>query len=733
MAAFYLKNVTYSYPGRNINAVKDISFKIEKGEYVAILGSNGSGKSTLARLLTGFLEPDSGTIALESSQKSNINYGVPTGIVFQSPRDQIVAETLERDTAFGPENIGCPQDVTQKRTSNYLSLIDLLDRHADKTANLSLGQKQKLALAGILALSPKLLVLDEAVSMVDPAMRVSILNYLDEWKNDNPERTIIHITHDIEEAFRANRIIAIDDGTIIFNDSKEQFIANPKISKRLFGSNPISLRDKEVQDKAVIKDKKAGLVLQNVHFLYDKTNSLKKETETKSLMSNFHGGVHNISLSFFKGQVTALMGESGSGKSTILELASGLLQPDSGSIVASSKPVLALQETESALFEEFAADDVAFGPRNQGMSGKKLKERVKQAMDIAAIPFAQYADRRTVALSGGEKRKIALAGIIALENEVYLFDEPTAGLDPGSRHQIMNMLGELAKQGKTVVFSTHRKEEGDFAHRCITLSNGQVIEDTQKGTNSDFYKGLAPVHCGDLSMLDGLRTTSTGLYCKRKSLIHGLKPQTKYLIFLAVFITGIALQNFYWLCGFSLFSFVYVLSSRFPLKKLLITFLKFLPWIALFAAFQFLLFPMQANESVYWEWSFITITPSKILLVVKTLLHIISALCAISAFLYSTEETELLDGLKILCKPLDAIGIKSKYIAMTASLVFRFIPILADEAAQIIKVQIIRGGFKPTKGLMNRVKNMLPLFIPLILQTFKRAEALGDTLNARYF
>jgi energy-coupling factor transport system ATP-binding protein len=728
MPNFSVKNVTYSYPNFTVPAVKNISFSIAQGEYVAVLGANGSGKSTLARLMTGFLEPDVGTITIQGRSASQKNT-VPSGIVFQSPRDQIVAETLERDTGFGPENIGCSLTETKIRVRECLSLIDLLDRSTDKTASLSLGQKQKLALSGILALSPDLLVLDEAVSMVDPDMRLAILDYLDTWHTSH--RTIVHITHDIDETLRATHIIAIDNGSLIFDGTRDEFCNNHSISQRLFGSAPPSLRPSQADTFD-----EPGLVFQNVNFVYAKVDKNIKATEKTKLMDKFYGGVQNISLAFERGKVTALMGNSGSGKTTILELAAGLLKPTLGCVMAASKPVLALQETESALFEEFVADDVAFGPRNQGMKGIKLKECVKNAMDMAAIPFLEYGNRRSYALSGGEKRKIALAGIIAMQSQVYLFDEPTAGLDPLSRHQIMHMLAKLAEQGKTVVFSTHRKEEGEFAHRCIQLSNGKVFADTNGAFTSDLDCNnglLEPVHCGDLSMLDGLRNTTIGLYVKRKSLIHSRKPSTKYLLFLAIFITGIALQNFYLLCGISIISVGYVMLARYSLKKLIITFLKFLPWILLFASFQFLLFPMKQGESIYWAYSFITITPSKVSLVIKTVLHIVAALSAITAFLYSTEETELLDGLKTLCHPLDKIKIKSKYIAMTASLVFRFVPLLADEAAQIIKVQIIRGSFKPTKGLIHRVKSMLPLFVPLILQTFKRAEALGDTLDARYF
>ncbi len=421
----------------------------------------------------------------------------------------------------------------------------------------------------------------------------------------------------------------------------------------------------------------------------------------------------DFSVAFEEGSLTSIMGVSGSGKSTFFELVAGLLPYNAGSISCNSKPVLALQETENALFEEFVADDVAFGPSNQGITGKELKERVEWAMEMCGLSFNTFADRQTFALSGGEKRKVSLATIIALHSNVYLFDEPTAGLDPISRTRILKTMEQLVASGKTVIYSTHRIEEGSFADRCITLENGVIVSDTSP-VSVPFERTLPNIEKLDTSLLQGLSATASGLYQKKASVIHRMAPAPKVIVFLTLFITGLLLPSISTLAIGTVFCWGYALLAKYSIKKLIYTFILFLPWLALFAFLQFLLMVPRLE-----------VTPEKITLIITTILHVLSAYPVVVGFLYSTDESEILDGLKIL--------FRNRHLSLLFSLVFRFVPLLSDIAAQIIKVQIIRGGLKPKKGFFNKIKIMLPLFVPLILQTLRRAESFGETLDARYF
>ncbi|MBE6347651.1 MAG: ATP-binding cassette domain-containing protein [Spirochaetaceae bacterium] len=711
MSFVSVKNLSYSYPDSNIHAVKNVSFSVEKGEYIAVLGSNGSGKSTLAKLIFGFLEPDSGSIKIQEGQN-------PIGFVQQHPRYQIIAGTVERDTAFGPENLNLPQVEIKQRTQTCLKQVDLLEKSTEKPNTLSLGQTQKLALSGILALSPDLLILDEAVSMIDPITRRQILELLE--KLNNAGTTIIHISHDLDEAFMAKRIIVMEDGIISFDGDKEEFRNKTELLNNIFGNLETNIFSKKtLQNQEETTDKEISVLLENINFEYKKNNPVLK----------------NISLAFKTGSITAVMGKAGSGKSTLFEVIASLLAPTSGKVYTTGKPSLAFQDAESALFESVVADDVAFGPENLGLKGKELKERVKSSMDICSIPFEKYKDRPIQMLSGGEKRKVALAGIIAMDSPIIILDEPGAALDPTSRTQFFTLLKELAQQGKTIIFSTHRMEEAMTADRIIRLHEGRISSDSNPikipidkspYVQNDRYKKYS-------SLLDNLRNISLGDFCLKKSLVHNMQPHSKILLFFALFLSTLVFQNIVLLscaCGISL---IYALLAKYPIKKIILRILKMLPWILIFFVFQVLLFKNSPQDKILWEWNFIKITDVKFMLGLRMILHFVGAMICISVFSYSIEESELVDGMKHLLKPFEKLKFNTKTVTVMILLVMRFIPILTEEASHIVKTQIIREGIKSAKGLTGKIKTIMPIIIPLILQTIKRSENLADALEARYF
>ena len=767
MKIFIAHTVSYSYPDSPKKAVRDISFSIEKGSYTARLGANGSGKSTLARLICGFLKPDAGTMTL-ISEKAADGKTAPTGIVFQEPKPQIIASIVKKDTELGPRNLkNTAQDVSDAADS-VLELVRLGEKKDDSVLSLSLGQTQKLALSGILAMSPEFLVLDEAVSMVDPQTRDEILRFISDCNKKG--QTVISITHDISEALMADHILAMDDGNLIFDGTKTDFEKSP-LKETLFGT-PAQRRNRglggvtsggakfdaagantvagAVDDGALQTggEQLAGgrrettLALSNISFSYGKNTVLD-----------------DISVSFERGTLTAITGASGSGKSTLFEIASGLLSAQNGKVVATTRPVLCLQDSSAALFEEFAADDVAYGPINNGMSGARLKETVKNAMEMAGLPFEKFAEKRSVELSGGEKRKLSTAGIIALDSDVMLFDEPCAGLDPAGRKHILETFMRLCDAGKTIVFSTHRLEEADVADRHIVLKDGKLFEAgaetrvpdvgtaeaakkdavsengvadtneaigaTQRNTASMSValKECPPLDTGIL--LNRLRKTTGGLYEKGTAPIYKLPPALKYMIFLLCFIPGTVFSNLYIAAAMVPVALIYACLAGLNLLKAAKNVLKLIPWLLIFSFLQLLLIPPAADETILLKIGFIAISSGKIKLFVTTLFHLICGIFCLYGFLHSISETEAAEGFQKL--------VPSKTAALVLIVLFRFIPLLADEAALIIKVQLIRGGLKSKKGFFKNLKALLPLFVPLIIRTIQRAESMADALTARYF
>lgn len=761
------ENLSYVYEDNNLEAVKNVSFAVSRGSYVAILGLNGSGKSTLARLLCGIYQPSSGNVKIFSESKA------PVGIVFQSPKNQIIASIVKTDTSFGPENLGFSATETENIVLSSLKAVSLEEKIEDFTANLSLGQTQKLALAGILALNPDLLILDESVSMIDPVSRKEILDFLDELNAQG--KTIIHITHDLEEAERANRILVMEDGVLIRDenslDKTDSFIKSHFcIDESDAGSLTIAFQasfstksDSCVQASSEEVAYQVGSTVSAVHSVLadskehalqvvsptdvdstvlassEKSAAEASTQETSLFLKNItfaYPGQNplykDFSLSFKKGSLTAIMGKSGGGKSTLFEIASGLLEPQSGEVLATERPVLALQEAESALFENFAADDVAFGPINKGLAGKRLKEKVVSSMELTGLEYSVFGNRNTQALSGGEKRRLSLAGIIAIDSPVIIFDEPTAGLDPKGRKQIFETLRKLSNQGKTVIFSTHREEEAKIADRQIKIENGKILFDSEvdiseksenQSENSEKLTKFETLE--GASLLKKLNGLSMGLYEKKDSVIHKLPPVAKYLVFLGFFLTSIFLKTIPLSLVNLGIALLYAALAKMPFKKPLKSFFGLLPWVLFFLLIQFFFFPINQGDTILLHFGIIKITVEKILISVKSILHLATAIFMIFGFMYSADEKDILEGFKKL--------IPSKSASLILVMIFRFIPLLADEASLIIKVQLIRGGLGETKGFFNRVQKLLPLFVPLINRTLERSSNMADALTARYF
>ena len=247
MAYIETENLSFSYEddeGNPIPVLNDINLKIEKGEYLAILGRNGSGKSTLAKLLNLILEPSSGKITVngtefspEMSEEDILKVRKSVGMVFQNPDNQLVATVVEEDVAFGPENLGLDPKEIRKRVDEALETVGMSEYATYAPHKLSGGQKQRIAIAGILAMMPDCIIFDESTAMLDPSGRKDVVNTFEKL---NRERgiTVITITHNMEEAVRADRIIVISDGTVAADDTPKNVFSNVQFMKSLGLSVP---------------------------------------------------------------------------------------------------------------------------------------------------------------------------------------------------------------------------------------------------------------------------------------------------------------------------------------------------------------------------------------------------------------------------------------------------------------------------------------------------------------
>lgn len=698
------KNVFYTYPQAKEPALNGVSLRIEEGEYIAVLGTNGSGKSTLARLFAGFMEADSGELEFRDD--------LLTGIVFQQPKEQIVAGIVGRDTAFGPQNLNMTESEIELRTIECLAMTGLEDRALDSTTALSLGQTQKLALSGILALYPELLLLDEAAAMLDPASRTEFIKLIEVWNKKG--HTVIHVTHDFTEALAAKRIIVLEKGKIIFDSSREDFMKNSETAFKIFGGEIKKKRDfLSYEELSKTED---ALVAEDISFSYPERQVFK-----------------NLSFKLKKGTLTAITGPSGCGKSTLFECLAGLKTGMTGKIFAKERPVLALQETEASLFAAYAADDVAFGAKNKGIKGKALLNTVKLSMEKAGLSYAEFGDKRTFSLSGGEKRKLSIAGILALNSPVMIFDEPTAGLDSASKAVVLETLQNLAQEGKTVLFSTHRMEEACIADVQLdweTLCNTSPGEDSSLKEELPLQKPLA-----NAAMLESLSKAARALTAPAKiplSFISKLSPFAKVLVFMALAIFTMAATTVP-LCLLALaLCALYSVLAKYPLKKAVSSVFKLLPWFILFALIQFVFYNDLSDSVILLKRGYLVVTKAKLFTLLKTFIRSPAIILLLGTFIYSTQEREILDGISVFLSPLAKLKIPVRYAVIVIGIIFRFIPLLVDEMAAILKTQMMRGTFAKAKGL-GKLKILVPLFVPIILQSFRKAQSLSDALSARYF
>lgn len=489
MAFLEINNLQYTVNSQEQPVLQNIDFSVEQGEYICIAGTNGSGKSTLLRLINALQEPQSGTIKLEGKDiyspegislvRQNI------GMVFQNPENQIISTIVEEDLAFGPENLGWPRERILESMDNILQRVEMTQYRHRPTHQLSAGQRQRVALGGVLIMNPRCLILDEATTMLNPTARKDFLSFIKELHHQG--MTILSVTHEMEELLQADRVLVLQEGRMILDSTPETLLRSENLKEMGLEALPwtelarkkqwnIPLLPLNVEDLFQAGDWDSLPDIKSPPFVAD--NTLLKIDKVSFQYANGVEALKNIQLELNKGERLILAGETGSGKTTLLQLIAGLRLPQKGSLEwQGSSPVcgLAFQNPEAQLFKVFLGDDVAFGPINQGIKGKELVQRVRLAMERAGLSYLAYRDRKVRELSGGEQRKAALAGVLALNPSVLLLDEPTAGLDPRARKELNKLLDRLQEEGCTLVIATHHMDEAAKGDRILHLQSGEAV------------------------------------------------------------------------------------------------------------------------------------------------------------------------------------------------------------------------------------------------------------------
>lgn len=490
-----IENLSFKYSTSETQALKNVNLTLNEGEILLLFGSSGSGKTTLLRLIKKELSPVgklNGKITLfgnprESAKPEDI------GFVMQNPYNQIVTDKVWHELAFGLENLGLDKNTIRLRTGEMASFLGISSWFEKNTSELSGGQTQILNLASVMAMQPKLILLDEPVSQLDPIAAREFLNAVTRL-NRETGTTVIMTEHRLEDAFSlADRVAVMDNGTIkhcgkpsdvakkIVEDKDENLFSSLPAASRIYamtgnaGECPLDIREGRaylrricpniVRNNAASNSQNTGkeriIKLRNIHFRY-------KKDEPDVL--------RQLDLDILKGESLCILGANGAGKSTLLKLLCSASKPYMGTIKREKRLKLSLlpQRAEMLFLKDTIIEDLTEFARELGLSEAERAQRIEELSQLFNIKH--LFDRHPYDLSGGETQRAALAKLMFNKPDVLLLDEPTKGIDPKTKTELSQLIKNLCSMGMSVVTITHDLEfAADTTERCALLFNGEII------------------------------------------------------------------------------------------------------------------------------------------------------------------------------------------------------------------------------------------------------------------
>lgn len=508
-----LENFNFCYSGQSAAVLVDVNLEIRDGEFVLITGPSGSGKSTLVRCFNGLVPHFyggriSGSIIVQGMNTlkfSTAEMATKVGMVFQDPENQIVSTTVERELAFGMENLAFSAGLIARRIEESLDTMGIFNLRRRAIHELSGGEKQKVAIASILALHPEVIVLDEPTSELDPQSAEDVLTIIKRL-NEDLGITVILIEHRLDRLLPfVDRLVILDQGRIKidghirevldhhFEEITRIGIGVPpmvRLAKALQPCNPgleslpLTVKEGRVELAKIVGNGKPK------SFKPVKNQPGEALIKVEKLCFSYNEGkaaLKNISLEICRGEMVAIMGRNASGKSTLLRHFNGLLKPSRGKIWLNGEETrqsevsglarkigFVFQNPDDHLFADTVENEISFALRNFGLKEREIESRVN-AM-ILQFGLENYRQQYPRSLSGGEKQRVALASVLAAQPDILILDEPTRGMQQGLKDELMRILREYTAQGRTVILVSHDVETvAEYADRVILLSEGEVV------------------------------------------------------------------------------------------------------------------------------------------------------------------------------------------------------------------------------------------------------------------
>lgn len=519
----HIENLSYTYPSET-KALTDINLDVDPGEYLAIVGANGAGKTTLCMFLNGVI-PNvvggrvSGAVnvcGMDTFEHHVYDIAQNVGLVLQDPESQLFSADVRSEIAFAAENRGVAREEILSRMKDVLKIVRLEDLASRLSDELSGGQKQRLAIAANLIVRPRILVADEPTSQLDPVGKEEVFATLSSLNKDLGV-TVVIASHDVDEIERyADRVIVLDHGKIILQGPPDQVFREVETLDQLYvhvpdlarlskilqinSGHPLSLSVPEaaaqlkvwlcqetttagsefkppavpVAAKQQDHSHPVAVEVENVTFTYPGTNT---------------PAISNITFSIPKGQFVGIIGQNGGGKTTIMKCLVGLVKPSQGEIRLDNKPLsgqkvgaiatqigLILQNPDTQLFCMSVEEEIRFGLENLHLDPEEINRRTEESLKITGL--GSYRALYPFKLSLGDRRKVAVASIVAMRPQVLVFDEPLTGQDYKGRFELVNLAADLHKAGHTVIMISHDMElVAKYTQRTLVVGKGQLLLD----------------------------------------------------------------------------------------------------------------------------------------------------------------------------------------------------------------------------------------------------------------
>ena len=685
-----LLEASYRYPGADEDVLHGVSLAVAPGECVCLVGANGSGKSTAARLACAAIRPSWGRLLVDGEEFSDPGCGGLVAVVGQDPREQMTSMLVEEEVAFGPRCQLLSEQEVDTRVRDALSVCGIAHLIDRATAKLSGGQMQLVALAGALAVRPRYLVLDEATSHLDGKAREQIYDVIDGLLEKG--MGVLMVTHDVREARKADRVLEMFDGAIEWEGAPRDW--EERRARRL--SSPEAQRDAVLGDLGFASaDEATSLSLRDVCVSYGDTPVLD-----------------GLNVSAAPGELVLLCGRPGSGKTTAARVLTGVLRPDTGQALLGEREVragevgLAFQRPEEQLFESTVFDDVAYGPRNKGLDEDEVARRVTESLEAFGLP-ERYWHVHAQTLSGGMRRRVALASIVAPGPAAYVLDEPTAGLDDEGHRLLHEMVARLREGGSPVYLVTHDPDQWQAeATRRIDIEAMSAESDS---------------------------TAHAGGKRRRRRLTLRLPhhdPRFLVLSLLALMVglfacTSTAAMACALACSIALLILTNAGAGR--IARSLMPAIPVLSAVLLANAVR-----IDGSGDVAFAGA-VGVSTAGLALGALAVMRILTLIFLVVSLVAQVTTTDLGRLVRTLLSPLARLGVNTTGASMVLSVTLSMIPQAFDEFQRIAEAQQARGARLYSDSIVKRIRSLLAVVAPLVVVLISCSEALAHAMSLRGF